>query len=94
MIVRICVVLKTLVALNSVDMITSLTSMTSTASFAPENKTKQHALYILNDFLGIKNLSGLTDINSLNNLAGFNDLFSLIASKKDTELDVSINPGA
>ena len=41
----------------------------------------QLALYILSDFLGIKNLSGLNDLNSLNNLSGLNDLYSLISSK-------------
>ena len=42
----------------------------------------QLALYILTDFTGIKNLSGLNDLHSLNNLSGFNDLHSLISSKK------------
>ena len=41
----------------------------------------QLALYILSDFPGIKNLSGLNDLNSLNNLSGLNDLFSLNSSK-------------
>jgi hypothetical protein len=41
----------------------------------------QLALYILSDFIGIKNLSGLNDLNSLNNLGGLNDLYSLISSK-------------
>jgi hypothetical protein len=35
---------------------------------------------------------GAADVNSLNNLSGLNDLYSLISSKKLTELDVSINP--
>ena len=39
-------------------------------------------LYILSDFTGIRNLSGLNDLNSLNNLSGLNDLYSLISSKK------------
>jgi hypothetical protein len=43
----------------------------------------------LSDFPGLRNLSGLND---LNNLSGLNDLYSLISSKKNTELDVSINP--
>ena len=47
---------------------------------------------MLSDSPGIKNLSGLNDLNSLNNLSGLNDLNSLISSKKNTELDVSINP--
>jgi hypothetical protein len=47
----------------------------------------------LSDFSGLRNLSSLNDINSLNNLSGLNDLYSLISSKKNTELDVSINPG-
>ena len=38
-------------------------------------------LYILSDFTGIRNLSGLNDLNSLNNLSGLNDLYSLISSK-------------
>jgi hypothetical protein len=62
--------------MTSADMITSLASMTSTASLASENK-KQHALYILNDFPGIRNLSGFNDFNSLNNLGGLIDLYSL-----------------
>jgi hypothetical protein len=41
----------------------------------------QFALYILSDFLGIKNLSGLNDLNSLNNLSDLNDLYNLISSK-------------
>ena len=39
------------------------------------------ALYILSDFLGIKNLNGLNELNSLNNLSGLNNLYSLISSK-------------
>ena len=66
--------------------------MNLTASLASKNE-KQLALYILSDFPGIWNLSGLNDLYSLNNLRGLNDLFSLISSKKITELDVSINPG-
>ena len=42
----------------------------------------QLALYMLSDFPGTKNLSGLNDLNSLNNLSGLNDLHSLISSKK------------
>ena len=41
----------------------------------------QLALYILSDFLGIKNLGGLSDLYSLNNLSGLNYLYSLISSK-------------
>ena len=36
---------------------------------------------MLSDFPGIKNLSGLNDLNSFNNLSGLNDLYSLISSK-------------
>jgi hypothetical protein len=39
----------------------------------------QLALYMLTDFPGIKNLSGLNDLYSLNNLSGLNDLHSLIS---------------
>ena len=78
--------------MTSADMTTSLASMTSTASLASKNE-KQHALDILSDFLGIRNLSGLNELNSLNNLSGLKDLISLILSKKMAELDVSINPG-
>ena len=67
--------------MTSADMITSLASMTSTASLASENKN-QHALYILSDFPGIRNLSGLNDLNSLNNLDGLIELSSLNSSKK------------
>ena len=67
--------------MTSTDLITSLASMTSTASLASKNQ-KQPALYILSDFHGIRNLSGLNDLYSLNNLGGLNDLFSLISSKK------------
>jgi hypothetical protein len=62
-------------------MITSLASMTSTDSLALKNQ-KQHALYTLSYFLGIRNLSGLNDLNSLNNLSGLKDLNSLISTKK------------
>ena len=41
----------------------------------------QLALYILSDFPGIQNLSGLNDLHGLNNLSGLNDLHSLILSK-------------
>ena len=41
----------------------------------------QLALYMLSDFPGSKNLSGLNDLNSLNNLSGLNDLYSLISSE-------------
>ena len=41
----------------------------------------QLALYILSNFLAIKNISSLNDFNSLNNLSGLNDLNSLISSK-------------
>jgi hypothetical protein len=68
--------------MTSADMISSLVSMTSTASLASENKKQQHALYILSDFPGIKNLSGLNDLNSLNNLGGLIDLSNLNSSKK------------
>ena len=82
LILRLWVVLKTSVAsMTSTDMITSLASMTSTASLASKNQ-KQPALYILSDFPGIRNLSGLNDLYSLNNLGGLNDLYSLISSKK------------
>ena len=68
-------VLKTSVAsMTSTGMITSLVSMTSTASLALKNQ-KQYALYTLRDFPGIRNLSGLND---LNNLSGLNDFNSLI----------------
>ena len=67
--------------MTSADMITSLASMTSTASLASENKN-QHALNILSDFPGIRNLSGLNDLNSLNNLDGLIELYSLNSSKK------------
>jgi hypothetical protein len=40
---------------------------------------KQHTLYVLSDFPGISNHSGLNDLNSL---SGLNDLISLISSKK------------
>ena len=40
-----------------------------------------HALHILSDFPGIKNLSSLNDLDSLNSLSGLNDLDSLISSK-------------
>ena len=64
--------------MTSKDMITSLASMTSTASL----NEKQLVYYILSDFPGIRNLSGLNDLNSLDNLGGLNDLSSLISSKK------------
>ena len=44
------------------------------------------ALYILSDFPGIRNLSGLNDLNSLNNLSGLNDLNSLISYKKSLSM--------
>ena len=79
---RVKVVLKTLVAfMTSTDMITALASMTSTVSLASKNQ-KQPSCYLLSDFPGIRNLSGLNDLYSLNNLGGLNDLFSLISSKK------------
>ena len=79
LILIICVVLNTSVAsVTSTDIITSLASMT--ASLSSKNQ-KQPALYILSDFHGIRNLSGLNDLCSLNNLGGLNDLFSLISSK-------------
>ena len=81
-ILRIWVVLKTSVAsMTSTDMIISLASMTSIPSLASKNQ-KQPALYILSDFPGIRNPSGLRDLNSLNNLSGLNGLFSLISSKQ------------
>ena len=67
--------------MTSTNLKTSLASMASTASLASKNQ-KQPALYILSDFPGIRNLSGLNDLYSLNNLGGLNDLFSLISSKK------------
>ena len=66
-------------SMTSTDMITSLASMTSTASLASKNQ-KQGVFYILSDFPGIRNPSGLIDLNSLNNLSGLNDLNSLISS--------------
>ena len=77
--------------MTSTVLITSLASMTSTASLASKNQ-KQPALYILSDFPGIRNPSGLNDLNSLNNLSGLNDLNSLISPKRIAGLDVSINP--
>ena len=68
-------------SMTSTEMITSLASMTSIAYLASKNQ-KQPALYILSDFSGIRNPSGLIDLNSLNNLSGLNGLFSLISSKK------------
>ena len=44
-------------------------------------------LYILSDFPGIRNLDGLNNLNSLNNLSGLNNFYSLISSKKLTDLD-------
>ena len=67
--------------MTSTDLITSLASITSTASLASKMK-KQPAFYILSYFPGIRNLSGLNDLYSLNNFGGLNDLFSLISSKK------------
>jgi hypothetical protein len=59
------VVLKISVAsMTSTYMISSLASMTSIASLASKNQ-KQPALYILSDFSGIRNPSGLNDLNSL-----------------------------
>ena len=59
------VVLKASVAsMTSKDMITSLASMTSTASLASKNQ-KQHAVYILSYFPGIRSLDGLNDLSSL-----------------------------
>jgi hypothetical protein len=76
------VVLKTSVAsMTSTDMIKLLASMTSTASLASKNQ-KKHAIYMLSDFSGIRNLSGLNDNNNLSSLNGLNDPFSLISSKK------------
>ena len=54
--------------------------MTSTASLASKNK--KTVIYILSDFPGIRNLSDLNDLYSLNILSALNDLFSLISSKK------------
>ena len=65
------------VSMTSTDMITSMASMTSTASLASKNQNL-HALYILSEFPGIRNLSSLNDLNDLSNL---NDLDSLISSK-------------
>jgi hypothetical protein len=69
------VVLKT--SVTSTDMKKSLAPMTSMSSLASKNK-KKHALYMLSDFPGIRNLGGLNDLNSLNNFSSLNDLFSLI----------------
>ena len=58
--------------------------MTLTASLASNDK-KQHALYILSDFPGIRNISSLSDLNDLNrhgNITGLNDLNSLFGLKK------------
>ena len=81
--------MKTSIAsMTSTDMITSLASMTlmtSTASLASKNQ-KQHVLYILREFPGIRNLIGLYYLNSLNNFSGLNDLFSL---KTIDELEIS-----
>ena len=75
-------VLNTSVAsMTSTDLITLLASMTSTASLASKNQ-KQPAPYILSDFPGIRNLSGLNDLYSLNNLSGLNDLNSLISPER------------
>ena len=63
---------------TSTDMITSVASMTSTASLASKNQ-KLLTLYILSDFPGIRNLSGLNDLNSL---CGLNDFDSLISQNK------------
>ena len=41
--------------------------MTSTASLASKNE-KKYALYMLSDFPGIMNLSGLNDLLILNNI--------------------------
>jgi hypothetical protein len=49
--------------------------------FWPQINTKLHALYILSEFSGIRNLSSLNDLNSLNSLSGLGDLKSLISSK-------------
>ena len=68
--------------MTSADMITSLASVTSTANLTSEDKKQQHSLYILSDFPGIRNLSGLNDLNSLNNLGGLIDLSSFNSSKK------------
>ena len=92
LILRIWVVLNTSVAsMTSTDLISSLASMASTASLASKNQ-KWPFLYILSDFPGIWNLSGLNDLYSLNSLSGLNDLYSLISSKKINELDGFINP--
>jgi hypothetical protein len=56
------VVLKTSVAsMTSTNLIISLTSIASTASTASlaSKNQKQHALYILSDFTGIRNLNVL-----------------------------------
>ena len=57
--------------MTSTDMITSLASMTSTASLASKNQ-KLLALWLLDDFPAIRNLSSLNDLNSLNDLSGLN----------------------
>jgi hypothetical protein len=44
--------------MTSTNLIISLTSIASTASLASKNQ-KQHALYILSDFTGIRNLNVL-----------------------------------
>ena len=60
-------------------MITSLALMTSTASLASENKKTACTLHT-EWFPGLRNLSGLND---LNNLSYLNDPFSLISSKNN-----------
>jgi hypothetical protein len=54
--------------------------MTLIAPLWPQKIKKLHALYILSDFIGIKNLSSLNDLNSLNSLSGLNDIDSFILS--------------
>ena len=56
--------------------------MTSKDYFSLASKNqKEHAVYILSNFPGIRSLS---DLNDLSSLSGLNDLYSLILSKNYT----------
>ena len=71
--------ITSLASMTSTDMITSLASMTSTAYLASKTQ-KLLALYLLDNFPAIRNLSSLNDLNSF------------ISSKHlSTEHDVAIN---